>query len=190
MNEAKDIILIPHWIHETLTRHSRPIEDALNFAQIRRIISVEDMVAWMLLNRGAHHVGLNYGDSDSGLIGLESAWGRTVDADSTDYLYNVVYPMMELPQFKLDLSSRLFSAESASAQYEDAFNIYDLSPQHMGVVVNPGFFTGEEGSHQRVFALIEAIVKALYVNAPLYEVAQSHVFLRYLDLLSEKRIMV
>lgn len=190
MNEAKDIILIPHWIHETLIRHSRPIEDALNFGQMRKIISIEDLVGWMILNRAAHHVGLSDANSELGLITLESAWCGTVDAESSDYLYNVASPMASLTQFKLDLHNRLFTADSASPQYEEAFNIYDLAREHVGVVINPGFFTGEEGSHQHIFALIEAIVKALYVNAPLHEVAQSSVFLRYLDLLSEKRIVV
>lgn len=189
MSEAKEVILIPHWVHETLRRHQLPINEALNFGNIRRIVSVNDLACWMILNRQAHHVGLKQ-PNEGGLISLETAWGSTVTAEHSDYLFNVVYPLTDIPQFKLDLADRLFSPDSRTPQYEEAFNIYDLSSKYEGVVINPGFFTSEAGSDRHVFDLLEAVVKALYVYAPLHEVANTPVFLRYLDLLSKKRIVV
>lgn len=190
MNEAKKVVLIPHWIHETLNRHQLPVSEALNFNALRRIVSANDMAAYVLLNRHAHHVGLGEPNEQYREIDLGVAFQKTIMAEHTSYLYEVVYPLADSPSVKNDLVDRLFSADSRTPQYEEPFNIYDLSTEFQGVVINPGFFTGEAGSDQHVFNLLEAVVKALYVYAPLHEVASTSVFLRYLGLLSKKRIMV
>jgi hypothetical protein len=188
VNEAKEVILIPHWIHESLNRHQRPVGEVLNFASLRRIVSVDDMVAFLLLQRVSDRVGVS--EPNRGLVSLQTAWGTTVTAEHSDYLYNTVYPLTEMKQFQEDLVERLFSADARSAQYEKPFNIYDLSSKYLGVVINPGFYTGEDGTTLRQFDLLEELVKALYVSAPFHEVATTPVFLRYLGLLSKKRIMV
>lgn len=189
MNQAKKVVLIPHWIHETLNRHQLPISEALNFNALRRIVSANDMAGYILLNRHAHHVGV-VDPKVQDLVDLPSVLYKTVMAEHMSYLYEVVCPLSDMPQMKEDLQDRLFSPDSRTPQYEDPFNIYDVSPEFVGVVINPGFFTGEAGSDQHVFDLLEAVVKALYVYAPLHEVASTPVFLRYLGLLSKKRIMV
>lgn len=188
MNEAKEVILIPHWIHESLRRRQLPVSEVLNFAALRRIVSVDDMVAFLLLQRVSDRVGVS--EPNRGLVSLQNAWGTTVTNEHSDYLYNTVYPLTEMKQFQGDLVERLFSADARNAQYENAFNIYDLSSKYLGVVINPGFYTGEDGTTQHQFELLEELVKALYVSAPFHEVAQTPVFLRYLGLLSKKRIMV
>ena len=199
MNEAKRVILIPHWVHETLNRHKLPISEALNFNTLRRIVSANDLAGYILLNRYAHHTGIeerkpdgSCGDAMGGVF-MNAA---KLDPDHEKYLFEVVYPLTSLDQFREELVDRLFSADArsnnydGSAVYENPFNIYDLSPEFQGVVIYPGFFTGEAGSDRHVFALVEEVVKALYVYAPLHEVASTAVFLRYLGLLSKKRIMV
>lgn len=189
MNEAKRVILIPHWVHETLTRHQLPISEALNFGALRRIVSANDLAGYILLNRLAHHTGIedNHGSCADGMGGV---FAQSLTPEHSSYLFDVVYPLTEMQQFRTDLIDRLFSPDSRSPRYEVPFNIYDLSSEHEGVVINPGFFTGDAGSLQHTFDLVEAVVKALYVYAPLHEVANTPVFLRYLGLLSKKRIMV
>lgn len=190
MNEAKKVVLIPHWIHETLTRHQLPISEALNFNALRRIVSANDLAGYLLLNnRHAHHVGLT-DRPDSVFTDLGVVFYKTITQEHISYLNDVLYPLADTDIVKNDLIDRLFSADSRTPQYEVPFNIYDLSSEHQGIVINPGYFTGEAGSDQHIFDLLEAVVKALYVYAPLHEVARTPVFLRYLGLLSKKRIMV
>lgn len=199
MNEAKRVILIPHWVHETLSRHQLPISEALNLNTLHRIVSANDLAGYVLLNRYAHHTGIEERKSDDahadtmGGVFLSAA---KVEHEHEKYLFEVVYPLTDMKQFREELVDRLFSPDArsnnydGSAVYEKAFNIYDLSPEFQGVVIYPGFFTGEAGSERHVFELVEEVVKALYVYAPLHEVASTAVFLRYLGLLSKKRIMV
>jgi hypothetical protein len=188
VNEAKEVILIPHWVHETLRRHQLPITDVLNFSSLRPKISVNDLVGFLYLNRSAQRLGF---DKNQGFDNrLTSAWMNQCPAEHADFLWNTVYPLMDMKQFQLEVEDRLFTPESRSAQYEVPFNIYDLSSGFVGVVINPGFFTGEDGTLQHQFTLLRELVKALYVSAPFHEVATTDVFLRYLGLLSKKRIMV
>lgn len=189
MNEAKRVILIPHWVHETLTRHKLPISEALNFPTLRRIISTNDLAGYILLNRLAHHTGIE-AESGSCADGMYGAFSPSITPEHSAYLFEVIYPLTEMASARTDLRDRLFSPDSRSPRYEEAFNIYDLSSQYEGVVINPGYFTGDAGSLQHTFDLVETVVKALYVYAPLHEVASTPVFLRYLGLLSKKRIMV
>jgi hypothetical protein len=188
VSQAKKVILIPHWVHETLTRHHLPVCEALNFHALRRIVSANDLAGYILLNRLAHHTGIS--ENNGAFDAMGSVFHASLTPEHTKYLYDVVYPLTEMEQFKVDLMDRLFSPDSRSPRYEEPFNIYDLSSDYEGVVINPGFFTGDVASFEHVFSLVEGVVKALYVYAPLHEVASTPVFLRYLGLLSKKRIMV
>ncbi len=187
MSEANQIILIPHWIHETLRRHQLNITDVLNFDALRRVVSASDLTGFMLLNQHSNKLGVTEDEGSS--YGLEWAWGNLKEEHS-HYLNNTIHPLMNLEMSFAELQGRLFSVDSLSTQYDTPFNIYDLAPRFTGVVIYPGFFTGEDGSAQHEFALLRALVKALYVSAPFHDVAQTSVFLRYLGLLSKKRIMV
>lgn len=198
MNEAKRVILIPHWVHETLTRHQLPISEALNFNTLHRLVSANDLAGFILLNRYAHHTGIEErkpGAQSADIMGGVFINCANLERDHEQYLFDVVYPLTNMQQFQEELVDRLFSPDARSSNggggiYEKPFNIYDLSPEYQGVVIYPGFFTGEAGSEHHEFNLVEEVVKALYVYAPLHEVASTAVFLRYLGLLSKKRIMV
>jgi hypothetical protein len=188
VNEAKNIILIPHWIHDTLRRHQHPITQALNFSTLRKIVSVNDLVGFLLLNQLADRVGVC--EPGHGLTQVQTAWGETVTDEHSDYLYNTVYPLTTRKEFLDETVDRLFVAEARNDQHQEPFHIYDLSSRYEGVVIYPGFYTGEAGTVQHQFHLLKELVKALYVSAPFSEVATTSVFLRYLGLLSKKRIMV
>lgn len=189
MNQSKQVILIPHWISETLKRHQKPTEAVLDFALLREIVSLNDLAGMEILNTLGDRLGL----AEHSAWPLADAWTRGYHEGHAlnKYYFETVVPFSEVPSTKTDLIDRLFSIDARNDRYEKPFIIYDMAPNHIGVVIYPGFFTGEDGNcaeHQ--FSLLEELVKALYVYAPLHEVAATSVFHTYLGLLSKKRIMV
>lgn len=189
MSQSKKVILIPHWVSETLSRHKLPIYEALNFAKLREIVSLADLAGMEVLNRHGARIGLKEHSSYE----LGRMWMRPYSEGDAplNYYYGSVAPYADLPTTEQDVIARLFSPDAWTNRYEKPFIIYDdLSHDHIGVVINPGFFTGEEGTTQRQFDFLEELIKALYVYAPTHVVAATSVFHQYLGLLSKKRIMV
>lgn len=96
------------------------------------------------------------------------------------------------------LFERLYTEEGADSKFDTPYQIVDLGRQHVGVVIHPGYFiettdsaVDRELQFLRQYDLVRAILLALYVQAPGFHlVASSPVFLRYLSLLSKKRMML
>lgn len=187
MSQLKKVILIPHWVSETLKRHGLNISDVSDFAKLRQIVSLNDLAGMLVLNQQGARVGLK----DHSSYECSWMWSKYEEGHPLNaYLYNTLLPFAELESTKIDLVDRLFSPDARSNKYEKPFIIYDLASDHIGVVIYPGFFTGEDGTVLHQFTLLEEVIKALYVYAPLHEVASTPVFRPYLGLLSKKRIMV
>lgn len=189
MSQLKQIVFIPHWVYETLKRKGLTVNDVVHFDKIRPHFSTNDLAGLWAINTLDQPFGLGKEYPNSG-YDLRNAWWDSATGEHRVYFERDLQPALDIPRYKADMMERLFSAESRDESYEEPFIIYDLTPRFVGCVVYPGFFTGEEGTVEHQFTLLEALLKALYVNTPFHLVAASHVFFKYLGLLSKKRIMV
>jgi hypothetical protein len=181
----KTVVLIPFWIQETMKRNGLQLADCLKFEVVKPITSLNDLVLFYALQqRDTHLVG-----KDTYLNnGLYGAWANSIPADNKELLSFFTDSVTELcrdASFQAELDARLFCADAAQGQYKEAFDIYDLTPEVVGVVVNPGFFVGT-GNTELQQSLVEAILKVLYVYEPSHEVAKTPLFKRFLELLSGK----
>lgn len=179
----KEVILIPHWIQESLARKNLPLSACLNFEQMRSHLSLNDLVGFLVLQKAWMEVaGYEYYSA------LYQHWLDSIANDRAelrDYLSQTIKPLEGDASFEKDIETRLFT-EDTLAQYKQPFIIYDtLASSVMGAVLYPGFFVADRNDElQKDF--IEAILKVLYVYDASHEVAQTPLFKRYLELLAPR----
>jgi len=186
--KRKQMILIPYWIQDTLKRTKMPLETCLDFIKLKPILSLNDLITFSTLQEYVQHV---TGVSD--VSTLVWTWSDSIPADQpamSKYYWETITPMGKDLSFRAEIWARLFDKDSDKAdgyagrnEHPVPFAVYDLSPDVCGVVIYPGFFTDPVAPELRL-AVVEAILKVLYVyNAP-HEVASTPLFKRYLELLA------
>lgn len=184
MPRNKDIILIPFWVAETMKRNQLPLNQCLSFEKIKPLMSLNDLISFLVFQTYTNHVL----GSDI-YIDLAAIWKNSVPEDKPK-LRNECY--LDLPKFALDAVNhkevwdRIFDPTSKHNSYDEKqvpFTVHDLTPELLGIVINPGFFT-EPVDPRLQISLIESILKVLYVYDAYHEVAKTSLFKRYLDLLA------
>ncbi len=189
MSQLKQVILIPYWVQETLSRNQMPLADCLDFEKLKPVMSLSDLVTFSTLQ---HYVGACTGLKDASIGSLFFSWIKSIpesNRDTVDYLTKTVSPLEQDESFHNEVKARLFNPEAKVDRYQQPFIVMDLSPEVAGVVIYPGFFSAESSSALQQ-DLLEAILKVLYVYNTHNEVAKSPLFRRFLELLSKKQIIV
>jgi hypothetical protein len=180
----KKVVLIPHWIQETLRRNPMvTLADCVDFTKMRELLSVSDLVGFSALQGepfGKKLIGpdIYFGD-------LVMLWFASIPNDNrelNEFLGRTVCALDNQESFRKELEGRLFEAEARLPQYESPFCVHDLTPEVVGVVLYPGFFVGTNTKELQL-ELLRAILKVLYVYDTYSEVAQTSLFKRYLELL-------
>lgn len=179
----RNILLIPHWVHETMKRNKLELPTVLDFKKLRTLLSLQDMAGFLALQDMAPKL---LGMQEIHLGSLYFGWSASILAnehDQQDYLGKVVAPLADDPSIHKEVSARLFEPAARQIRLEKPFICYDLSPEFEGVVINPGFFTQTSDSSLQA-ELVSAMLKALYVYEPYNEVCKTPLFKRHLELLS------
>jgi hypothetical protein len=177
----RQIILIPYWAQEALRRNQLPLATCLDFPKLRAVMAVGDLAAFVALQDCLPQIA---GLRDATLGSLVLQWFHSVPIGSEAHqaLSASVLPVAEDKSIKQELQARLFDPAAKLPQYEEPFNIYDLTPEFAGVVIYPGFY-GHRGAGEQALGFVRAMLKALYVYEPHHEVAKTPLFRRYLSLL-------
>jgi len=179
----KRIVLIPFWVQDILARNKMQLADCLNVAKLKPIMALNDLLAFAALQR--HIVQL----VGAPVIGDELywIWAESVAANPElkKFLNESISVLSGDPTYNREIQSRLFDPDAHTAQYEKPFITYDLSPEVLGVVIYPGYFT-DSGNNDLQKSLVSAILKLLYVYEHDHKVAKTPLFKRYLELLSAK----
>ncbi|MGF6604679.1 hypothetical protein P3T23_009435 [Paraburkholderia sp. GAS448] len=184
----KEIVLIPHWVHEALARQKLPLSECLNFAVLQRMSSVNDLACFYGLQ---HYIEeLVYA---SGTLGR--CWEGTVtDRDSRALLMQTILPLAAHLQASGEIESRLFSPQSRLPWHDEPFSIHDITREVGGVVIYPGFFVGEgqPGGQPDTYReqLVTGLLKLLYAYNASHEVSGTRLFRHYLDMLSGRQLSV
>ena len=175
------IYLIPHWVKESLVRHGLKIGDVLNFAKIRPLLSMNDLLSIEALQSfGQDVTGMRRDFGNSILY----EWLCTAASDKDkEYIKDQIEPLSQDPFQRDTVKQRLFSEAPASADGQ-AYEVLPLEDIGLGVVIYPGFFTGSRGNELHL-PVLRDILKQLYVYEEHSTVAATPLTLRYLELLSQ-----
>lgn len=188
MSTKKEFILIPYWIEDTLQRNNASLQACLDFPKLKGVCSLNDLIGFQALQGCVPQILGKDAHSPFSTYTLFGTWHASMvenDTEMHDYLTKNVTLLSEDATFIAETRARLFSPESKHGRYPEPFRVVDLSNRLSGVVIYPGFFTDTPNPALQ-FALIEAVLKVLYVYDSHSEVSQTSLFLRYLELLSKK----
>lgn len=178
------VILIPHWIAETIKRNALNIRDCLNFEKIKPILTAEDIAGFLALQNAMYFV-TGAEAAESTHIALYYTWFESASPENQKYLESIVMPISVEPTFVDNAKARLFEEDAKQEHHTEAFITYDLVSGISGIVVYPGYFTKTPNSELNLRA-VEAVLELLYVYTPYNEVSKTPWFKRFLELLSAK----
>lgn len=180
----KEVVLIPHWVHEALARQKLPLSECLNFAVLQKMSSVNDLACFYGLQ---HYIEeLVYA---SGTLGR--CWESTAtDNESRVLLMQTILPLAAHLQASGEIESRLFSAQSRLPWHDEPFSIHDITREVGGVVIYPGFFVEEGKPNTYREQLVVGLLKVLYAYNASHEVSGTRLFRHYLDMLSGRQLTV
>jgi hypothetical protein len=219
-NTLSTVVIIPYWIAHTLRRRNLPYTTILNFAEMAKHFSHQDLAILRAANmeKNLEFLALTQkspaqlNDEENCCIGLDE--GGTIGCGFSEWYDEIGMSEAEKEGFANTINSvsnltysdntrqmlfeRLYSEEGADAMFDTPYQMVDLGRKHIGVVIHPGYFmetmdsaVDRELQFLRQYDLVRAILLALYVQAPGFHlVASSPVFLRYLGLLSKKRMIL
>jgi hypothetical protein len=184
----KKVVLIPHWVQDTLNRHKLQLVDVLDFQKIRGLFSVNDLAGCLAMEC---FEALCYGASipDQSSLTLRSAWFDSATAEQKSEVSRIDMLSMD-GSVQSDLKNRLFSMESRDERYTKPFITYDLSPSIGAAVIYPGYFVDGEEYSDTSLSLIESVLRVFYAYDSHHAVARSELFKQYLQLLSNKTVIV
>lgn len=193
MSVRTSVILIPYWIAESLKRGQMQPKDCIDFRKVKSVVSTHDLMTLIAAQDiTSELIGAREGGAYGGFA-LGGLWEQSIQASITPEEKRDLESYFDIAtkgDYISEVRARLYSPEANgpthSPTYEKPFNIYDLMPDVIGVVVNPGFFT-EKPNKALQLSLVEAVLKSLYVyNTPTHEVATTSWFGRFMELLAGK----
>jgi hypothetical protein len=203
MNTLSTVVFIPYWIAHTLRRRNMPYSTILNFKEMVKYFSHQDLAMLMAANREEN---LNFlyltqkspaqlKDEQNCCIGLDDnhsigwypvEWNTAfsndanLENDTEQQAYHSVTNLAYSDQTKQMLFERLYSEEGADARFDEPYQMVDLGRKHIGVVIHPGYFiettdsaVDRELQFLRQYDLVRAILLALYVQAPGFHLVAS-----------------
>lgn len=175
----KQVILIPYWVEDILKRKEFSIKDAINYDVVLSNLSKEDLAQYFAL-----------GNFDKRIFGgeyysclPEALLASTADKSKYSKIYDEVYTYSQDDSIKKGLVDRLFNSNNKTNTYESPFRVVDLTTEYCGVIIYPGYFIQDSNTELQK-AVLEEILKVLYVYGATHEVASTTFFQSYLKLVS------
>ena len=183
MSKRKEFVLIPFWIANAIKRNGMNLADVLDFTKVSQVGARSDLAPFVTLQQYfPEWVGVNQHNE------LVSRWLGSVNEQSLKI--QDILAVEADPSYRADVQARLFDPLSKQEEYERAFNIYDLSPEVGGIVIYPGYFTADAVTNYH-YELITAILKHLRASGLSHsESSATPFFQKYLELLTQRRVIV
>ena len=179
------VVVIPFWIQEALYRNNLTIEECLDYAKIKTVLSTDDLCGFY---NAQDLLRVVVGSEDSMLTNNElfGLWERSIPSDNPELLAemrDLAYNLTRVLGQPGTLVSRIFGDDTKVDRYNEPFKIVDLANKVVGLVLYPGHFNlGGELCLQG--NLVAALLKAFNMYNSYDEAARSPLFKRFLDLLS------
>jgi len=178
----KKVVLIPHWVQDVMQRNKLQLADCLILEKIKPLMSFNDLAGFVALQDYFYKVT----GSEAVMPELTQIFADSInekDVQLRSFCYTTLIKTAADDSVHKELEARLFDINSKNNIYEKPFIIYDLTPEVCGVVIYPGYFfsTNDFGLQK---AVIDEVLKVLYVYGAFHEVASTPFFKRHLELLS------
>lgn len=183
MRDFSKFIAIPFWIETLFKRNKMPLRDILDYQQIRKVASPEDLAGLVSL-QGI--IFSTLGDQDYYANTLLSSWEQTALNEQKTELVSVISPLSYSERVIEDVTSRLSLGELEQANPDQpVFRLADFDRKMIGVMVTESFLAQIANGEIR-FNLIRSMIKAMQIyNAP-HEVASTNLYRSYLELLETR----
>jgi len=199
-NKLSSVIFIPYWIAETIQRMGLALSDVVDYEKIRPTLSMHDMAGFMAVQYESDRLlySGSPGDGPVSCMGndlitvwrfLTHAWpveqGTFSVGKKTSEDFNRTYEYAGDATVKGDVVSRLYGQAVKQARYDHAFDVVNLAPQVVGVVVYPGYFDQAKIDLSLQHQLICSLMQVFYAQgAPYEQIAATAIYRRHLELLS------
>ena len=131
---ATQTVFIPHWVVTAARRAGLPNEAFMELDKLEGLTSTDDLATMIHLNRAMEVI---LGDPSLGNT-LENSW------KTQSFFTHRVEPALFLTTRSVE--DRLFDARRLDAErYPQPFEFIDVTKNIIGVVIYPGYFSGDMG---------------------------------------------
>ncbi len=176
-----DLIIIPSFIAETLSRKNIPIKSVVDFNKIKDVLSVNDIATFLGIQDSKYWKLLvptslkNEEYTNFNFYTLLSNSADTVNRKHFDSIYS---HLVDTRQCDKEILERLFNANNKNSDSEKPYEMIDIADQLVGVIIYPGYFPEE--SIKNPNKILSDIIKKMYVYHPLDEIAKSCFYRPYI----------
>jgi hypothetical protein len=185
-NLPHKLVLIPHWIETACIRHNVELSNVIYFDKIKDIVPQYDLAAMASLTaiRFLGLMGLDNAEFSYDFTNPLFLWSNGYPAGSQENrdLFNTIAPLSDSAEMINDTYERLFVQKRIDLDPELTFKIVEVKENHLGIVIYPGYFTGDQGP---IFTFLDRLMRTQFQHHPLHVLAQRPVFRRYLSLLGK-----
>lgn len=188
MSVKSKVIVIPHWIAESLKRAQMQPKECIDYRKVKQVVSTDDLLTLIAAQQLTQTlIGSQWNPTSE--WDLCELWQQSMNG-GTESEKSEANALFELSRagYLEEVKARLFTAgtngDTYRPDYDKPFIIYDLMPDVIGIVVHPGFFS-ENPAKELKLSLVEAVIKVLYVyNTAYHELAATLWYKRFLELLA------
>lgn len=175
-----NILLVPHWVVDSLHRHDLSIDDVLDLPKIKTILSMNDLLSLAAIQSFGEMV-LGSRDIVAGATSVFCEWKTSCagSKETEDFLERNIYPFENDAVTRESVKSRLFTTMPMSAKAEATIEVKPIQDIALAVVVYPGLFT-EQTSPTLRLDLHRALLRQLYVYEEQSVVNATPLFRSYL----------
>lgn len=188
----KQILVLPHWIEQVLSRNNCPLDRCLDYSVVRQYLSLEDL-AGLLCVQELKLIDKS-GMSDQGT--LFRSWLSSADVAQKAELMDSVRPLSCNNELKQDVILRLREIKSGYLTDDDAeeeiktyFRIVDSTRKIAFLIVYPGFLQRNSIAQYRYNVVVE-LLKVFYRYMKVYQVSALPLFSEYVSLFSAQPTLV
>jgi len=185
----EDFVFLPFWVEAAMNRNSCSLTNVLDYSEIRKILSLEDMSGLLALQE-IKDVTRDESESNRTLLNI---WNESAEGTHKTELDSVVIPMSRSNELKQELLIRLSNDSNCYETVQSAsqastvtyYKVVDLGRVTSAMVVYKGFPDFVKDPENEYNVVVDQL-KVFYVYLKSYQVSLLPVFRRYLTLLVKR----
>lgn len=196
-DKSLEVVAVPYWMMPVARRNNLTPEVFLDFNQLEKVFSIEDLGILYHLNTSDLYDLIN---TNTYLLNLWRAdfWNNESRVTNKSVLTADNELKLELltktsEQYDSVLKDRLFCVENTE-DFPKPYEIYDVAKNIIVLVIYPGYFSGKPvqinkvtKESQLVLSLLKDIIQKACVYSSFDSVAQTSIFQKYLVLLNAQK---
>lgn len=185
MDSNPTIVVIPFWVKDVLDHTGQSAKDLFDYNVVSQILSQEEQAVLLASQTTALSI---FKPMEFGADGwsLMNAWKEsgTPEANTVADLSN---KLVASPSFAQELLSR-YSEPCTNAYSPDKFNVIDMSPQRLGLVIRPNIlYQGMHVARNDLYAMIQEILMQLHKTMTFEQVTGLNLYTTYFKLMQQSK---